>query len=86
MDRRIIVGGKYRHFKNKYYRVLCIALHSETLEELVVYQAQYGTGGIYARPVGMFLEKVDRDKYPDADQDYRFELIEEDGGTESEKI
>lgn len=73
-DRSVTVGGTYRHFKNRYYKVLCIARHSETLDELVIYQALYGNGEIYARPLTMFLEPVDREKYPDCDQEYRFEL------------
>lgn len=76
MERALIVGGTYRHFKGKCYRVLCVAKHSETLEQLVVYQALYGAGEIYARPYGMFMAEADREKYPDASQKYRFELIE----------
>ena len=75
--REVVVGGKYRHFKNRMYKVLCIALHSEAMEKMVVYQAQYGESTIYVRPYDMFLEKVDRVKYPDVDQEYRFELIDE---------
>ena len=55
---RIIVGSRYRHFKGKEYLVLHIAKHSETLEELVVYEPQYGEKGIWVRPLNMFLEKV----------------------------
>lgn len=54
----IVVGGIYEHFKKMRYKVLAIARHSETLEELVVYQALYGEGGMWVRPVVMFLEKV----------------------------
>lgn len=54
----IVVGGTYEHYKKMRYRVLHIARHSETLEELVVYQALYGEGGIWVRPVPMFVEKV----------------------------
>lgn len=56
--RNIKIGGRYRHFKGKEYIVLHIAKHSETLEEMVVYQPQYGDMGIWVRPLGMFLEKV----------------------------
>ena len=77
--------GRYRHFKGNEYRVLYTATHSETLEPMIVYQALYGEGEIYARPVSMFLEAVDMRKYPDADQKYRFELIDE-GGSNNEEI
>lgn len=53
--------GKYRHFKGNEYRVLYIAKHSETLEEMVVYQALYGEMGIWVRPVSMWNEIIERD-------------------------
>lgn len=53
------LGKKYRHFKGKEYLVLYLAKHSETMEELVVYQALYGEKGIWVRPLSMFLEKVE---------------------------
>lgn len=56
-----IKPGKYRHFKGNEYRVLFTAKHSETLEEMVVYQALYGEGGIWVRPVSMWNETVERD-------------------------
>ena len=55
--------GKYRHFKGNEYRVLGMARHSETLEEMVVYQALYGEHGIWVRPARMWSETVDRDGY-----------------------
>ncbi len=53
--------GRYRHFKGKEYRVLCLARHSETEEWMVVYQALYGDGGIWVRPAAMWNEIVERD-------------------------
>ena len=46
--------GKYRHFKGKYYEVLGVATHSETLEPMVVYRQLYGQGGLWVRPAGMW--------------------------------
>lgn len=52
------LGGIYRHYKGNLYKVLMVAKHSETEEELVIYQALYENGGIWARPKAMFLEQV----------------------------
>lgn len=53
--------GRYRHFKGNEYEVIAIAKHSETLEELVVYKALYGDGGVWVRPADMWNETVERD-------------------------
>lgn len=78
MERKVKINGLYHHFKSpldEYYKVLCVALNTETNENMVVYQQQFGDHRIFARPEEMFLSEVDRDKYPDAKQLYRLEEI-----------
>lgn len=58
LAKTIVVNGLYEHYKGFRYRVLAVARHSETLEELVVYQALYGKGSVWVRPLSMFLENV----------------------------
>lgn len=55
--------GVYRHFKGNLYRLITVARHSETLEEMVVYQALYGEGGYWVRPAAMWDEIVEKDGY-----------------------
>ena len=50
--------GRYRHYKGKYYEVIGVATHSETMEKLVVYRALYGKFDLWVRPLAMFLEAV----------------------------
>ena len=68
----VIVGGKYRHYKGNEYVVLAIASHSETEEEMVVYQAQYGEEKIWVRPKSMWNETV---TLPDGQSVRRFQLV-----------
>ena len=56
-----ILPGKYRHFKGNEYEVLYMAKHSETMEDMVVYRALYGEGGIWVRPAAMWNETVTRE-------------------------
>ena len=76
MDREIKINGIYKHFKGDYYLVENIATHSETKEKYVVYRRLYGDGGLWIRPMDMFLSEVDHEKYPNVNQKYRFELQE----------
>ena len=59
--RKLEIGAVYKHFKGNLYRVEDIAKHSETLEEMVVYQALYGEHGMWVRPASMWNETLERD-------------------------
>lgn len=76
-------GTIVSHFKRQFeaennmylYEIVGIAHHSETGENLMVYKALYGEGKMCARPLEMFMSEVDREKYPDVTQKYRFEVV-----------
>ena len=71
------VGKKYRHFKGYIMEVLALAKHSETKEDIVVYK-HIDDDQVWVRPYDMFTSKVDKEKYPDATQEYRFEEVDDD--------
>ena len=88
MEDRLKVGDIVQHFKREkfeqpgqlyLYKILAIAQHTESKECLVIYQALYENDamdvhfGVYARPYNMFMSEVDRKKYPNIKQKYRFE-------------
>ena len=75
MPNELKIGRVYRHFKGDFYLVEAVANDSETGEPFVVYRKLYGDGGLWLRPLAMFLSPVDRAKYPDAAQEYRFDYL-----------
>lgn len=68
-------GSIVRHFKGSFYRIVDFAKHTETGETLVIYQSIKEPDKVWARPADMFFSKVDKEKYPEATQELRFELI-----------
>ena len=89
-DREFAPGTKVQHFKREIisdeeraedkflYMILGTAIHSETREKMMIYQALYGDKETYVRPYDMFMSEVDHEKYPDIMQKYRFEECTDD--------
>lgn len=79
MKLKTIKFGRYKHFKGNEYELLDIAVHTETDEDLAIYRSLSGNymqrDKLYARPLKMFLSKVDKEKYPEVEQEYRFRYI-----------
>ena len=69
-------GELYRHFKGGLYRIVTIAQHTETSEGLVIYRSEEDPSKVWARPLVSFMSPVDKFKYPDADQEMRFEKVD----------
>lgn len=79
--RSIETGKMYRHFKGNYFKVLFIGYDSEHTDnegnpiKLVAYESSHDNK-IWIRPYDNFIEKVDKEKYPNAEQEYRFEMVD----------
>lgn len=87
IQRDIRVGDIVQHFKREWvsaetseylYKVLAFATHTETEESFVIYQALYAPFKVCARPYAMFMSEVDKEKYPDIRQKYRFERLQQE--------
>lgn len=74
--REIKIHGIYKHFKGDYYLVEEIAKDSNTLEDIVIYRKLYDDGSCWVRPIDDFLGEINKEKYPNIEQKYKFELIE----------
>lgn len=78
-----VEGQIYKHFKGSLYRIVTIAVHTETSDKLVVYQSVEKPERVFARPLDMFMSEVDRLRYPLVKAKYRFTLLVE--ATEEEE-
>lgn len=76
-NRRFKLHGVYRHFKGNYYLLEDLIFHSETGEKMVAYRALYGEGKLWCRPYEEFFGEVEAEKYPNVEQEWRFELMDD---------
>ncbi len=76
MEKMPVSGEIYRHYKNNLYQIVTVAKDARTGEQLVVYQALFGDFGVFAEPVAMFFQEVDREIYADGVQEHQFEKVE----------
>ena len=95
MENRFQPGDRAQHFKRRYltpkeltaepekylYDIIGTPEHTQTGETLMTSRPRYGEGRLFARPLAMFLSEVDREKYPDAPQRYRFEKLSSTAST-----
>ncbi|MDY4429003.1 MAG: DUF1653 domain-containing protein [Lachnospiraceae bacterium] len=72
-----VAGQIYKHFKGNLYKVLAVAVHTESEEKLVVYQSVENPDRVFARPLEMFMSDIDRFRYPLIRAKYRFTLVSE---------
>ena len=77
----MIPTGLYRHYKGTHYKVIGVAKHSETNENMVVYRALYGSFGLWVRPLNMFIESVEQE----GKHVPRFELVKEQSSERQEQ-
>lgn len=84
-DNDLKIGGLYRHFKGGLYILRGIAEHSENGKAYVIYE-DAETGKLWVRPYGVFFSRVDVKKYPEATQEYRFELVPDDPAPEEDEV
>lgn len=73
-NRAVCILGVYKHFKGKYYRLLAVMYDRESNDYVVIYEALYDDHKIWKRPLAEFESKVDKDKYPESEQEFRFQL------------
>lgn len=78
MEQTPKVGEIYRHYRNGLYQILTVARHSQTRDKYVVYQALQGDFRTYVEPLALFTKEISHEKYPDVQQDYRFEWVDRD--------